>query len=326
MTASSQLASAKPCEQPLVDMGRQEGRNPAVVAACLALAALSCHTGVSAANGAFTLRYFGVRGLGEPIRLMLAEMGKPFSEVRYRGAPFTDWSTAKEEGLASGRLPFGQVPSLTDNEAGVDLVQSRAIMKYLHATHNSKSAAPAPAPTPPAQQAGLDMLEGAFEDLRGKWTSRFRGTGKAQDVLRDDVLPLYVTEDLLPLLSQIERVQEKLVSLSYMKQHEEDGHKATPLMAGHGGDTPAVADFVAFDVLDINMRLDPSCMDRFPHLKAFLKYFVNRPGIAPYLAGHPNKAGLTRIARYGGVDTDDRPPLGDRWLDGYLTRTANWEL
>ena len=66
------------------------------------------------------LRYFAGRGRAEAIRMLLEETQTPFSEVRYTK---DTWAKAKEEGLANGTFPFGQVPSLTTHD-GKDLVQT----------------------------------------------------------------------------------------------------------------------------------------------------------------------------------------------------------
>jgi|EP01043_Picozoa_sp_COSAG02_P040934 glutathione S-transferase len=99
-----------------------------------------------------TLRYFDIRGLAEPIRLTLAALGLDYEEVKYQRCPTNslgakecpqgviDWDVAKQEGIDSGLLPFGQVPSLTykDQESGktFEMAQSHAILRFLAKKHS----------------------------------------------------------------------------------------------------------------------------------------------------------------------------------------------
>ena len=86
------------------------------------------------AQAGVTLRYFDIRGLAEPIRLVLSHLDIDFEEVKYdRCAPdcapgLTDWTTEKKIGTASGLFPFSQVPSLTYGDT--NLVQSEAILRF----------------------------------------------------------------------------------------------------------------------------------------------------------------------------------------------------
>jgi len=71
-------------------------------------------------NGPLRLTYFGFRGLGEPIRLMLEDLGLPYEDHRVSDA---EWADLKP------KLPFRQMPRLEDGD--VTLVQSQAILRYL---------------------------------------------------------------------------------------------------------------------------------------------------------------------------------------------------
>lgn len=125
------------------------------IALLLAVLASTCCTSAQLFSGgqpSITLRYFDIRGLAEPIRLTLAALGLEYEELKYERCPansvgeaecrpgVTDWNTAKQEGIASGLLPFGQVPSLTyvDQQSGktFEMVQSQAILRFLARKHN----------------------------------------------------------------------------------------------------------------------------------------------------------------------------------------------
>ena len=67
-----------------------------------------------------TLTYFTFRGLGEPIRLMLEDLGVPYEDKRVGGA---EWDALKPH------MQFRQVPRL--QEEARTLFQCQAILRYL---------------------------------------------------------------------------------------------------------------------------------------------------------------------------------------------------
>jgi len=67
-----------------------------------------------------TLTYFTFRGLGEPIRLMLEDLGVPYEDKRVGGA---EWEALKPH------MQFRQVPRLQDGAR--TLFQCQAILRYL---------------------------------------------------------------------------------------------------------------------------------------------------------------------------------------------------
>jgi len=66
------------------------------------------------------LTYFTFRGLGEPIRLMLEDLGVPYEDKRVGGA---EWDALKPH------MQFRQVPRLQDGPR--TLFQCQAILRYL---------------------------------------------------------------------------------------------------------------------------------------------------------------------------------------------------
>jgi glutathione S-transferase len=87
----------------------------------------------------FTLGYWGIRGLGQPIRAMLACAGVPFSEIRLgvlqdgtlmdKDAEEEDWATVR----STLESPFPNLPFLIHTSAGtsITLTQSNTILRYL---------------------------------------------------------------------------------------------------------------------------------------------------------------------------------------------------
>lgn len=118
----------------------------------------------------FHLRYFHIRGLGEPIRLLLHAAQVPFTETRFGACEvvdgvekcpegISDWQSFKKKHSGTDLLPFSQVPSLTvqqDDGAEMHLVQSLAIQRFL-----GKKLGLAPASTLEAE-ARADMIVGGM--------------------------------------------------------------------------------------------------------------------------------------------------------------------
>lgn len=69
------------------------------------------------------LHYFHGRGIGEPIRLLLAVGGIKFDDIRYGLEEFAEMHELK------ARLPFGQIPALEVD--GVFLAQTDSLMRFV---------------------------------------------------------------------------------------------------------------------------------------------------------------------------------------------------
>lgn len=90
-------------------------------------------------NADITLGYWGIRGLGQPIRFMLIAAGVPFSEIRLgvlqdgtllnENKEGDDWGSVR----STLDMPFPNLPYLIDARGGssIRLSQSNAILRYL---------------------------------------------------------------------------------------------------------------------------------------------------------------------------------------------------
>lgn len=90
-------------------------------------------------NAEITLGYWGIRGLGQPIRFLLVAADVPFSEVRlgvlqdgtilHENKEAKDWSSVRSK----LDMPFPNLPYLIDTSGAspVSLSQSNAILRYL---------------------------------------------------------------------------------------------------------------------------------------------------------------------------------------------------
>ena len=270
-----------------------------MAAALLSFALLAATTGARAGAGPapkITLRYFDSRGRAEPIRLTLAALGLTWDEVVYdrcgdRCPPgVEDWPSAKAQGIESGVLSFGQVPSMsyTDQITGqtFELVQSQAILRFLGRRHDF-------AGTCPSEEILVDVTMGGVDDMRAAYSKLVYN----QDILTDKSLMNTYVEEYLPLwLGHFERLL---------------------LRAGgefFGGSAFSIADTFAFDILDHNLRVAPRCLDSFPTLDKFHDDIGHKHGLWEYLQGGEYSQFPQRRERANGnsafFDTPTRPPRG----------------
>jgi glutathione S-transferase len=105
------------------------------------------------------LTYFGFRGLGEPIRLMLHDLGVAYDDHRVTDA---EWDLLKPQ------LPFRQMPRLEDGD--VTLVQSQAILRYLARKHGVEAETE-------AERIRADVGAEAARDLQQRLWDHFWSPG-----------------------------------------------------------------------------------------------------------------------------------------------------
>ncbi|NXH11998.1 GSTM2 transferase, partial [Bucco capensis] len=105
-----------------------------------------------------TLGYWDIRGLANPVRMLLEYTETPYQEKFYHlgPAPAYDWKewTSEKEKLG---LDFPNLPYLIDGSTR--LTQSNAILRYIARKHNMCGE------TEEEKQL-VDMLENHFMDLR----------------------------------------------------------------------------------------------------------------------------------------------------------------
>ena len=209
-----------------------------------------------------TLRYFDIRGLAEPIRLVLSHLDIDFEEVKYaRCAPncapgLTDWTAEKKTGTASGLFPFSQVPSLSYGDT--NLVQSEAILRFLSRKHDLLGDGSE------TEQQRIDVFVGGIKDMRSKYGKMAYN----KDVLGNPQLIRDYIDTQRTWLPFFERL---------LSQSAKDG----PYVAGKH---LTFADFLAFDMVDTNLRVDGQCLDNLPKLKALAVKVSELEGVAKYLS------------------------------------------
>jgi glutathione S-transferase len=144
---------------------------------------------------------------------------------------------------------FGQIPMLKDGD--FELVQSNAILRYLARKHglygkNNEEA------------AMIDMINDQQEDMRVAYV---RMIYKEYETGKD---------------AYVKALPDALASLEKVLSRNNDGSGFLV------GDSISFVDYSVFDILDNHLVLVPSCLDKFPKLKAFHGRMAARPKIAAY--------------------------------------------
>jgi len=199
------------------------------------------------------LTYFDGRGLAEPARLLLADAGVEFTDVRLSG---DDFRTLKE----SGRLPYGQVPML---EIGnLKIAQSGAIYRYIAREYgyygsNSEEAA---------------LIDGILDCLATDVRPPMRIFTYSSDISDEKKAELKAkfTNETLP----------KWVGVFEKFLKENAGGKGFIV-----GKHLSIADVALFDFFTSNSKDYPNALDKAPLLKALFERIGARPRLALYLAG-----------------------------------------
>ncbi|KAF7253599.1 Glutathione S-transferase [Varanus komodoensis] len=186
-----------------------------------------------------TLGYWDIRGLANPIRLLLEYTGTSYEDKHYSGlgeAPDIDrsqWTNVKEK-LG---LDFPNLPYLIDGERKI--TQSNAILRYIARKHKMCG-------ENEDEMIRVDILENQVMDFR---------MGFARLCYSPDF------EKLKP--EYMEQLPGKLKQFSQFLGDKKwfVGKKIT------------YVDFLVYDVLDQQRIFEPKCLDQFRNLKDFLARF-----------------------------------------------------
>jgi glutathione S-transferase len=205
------------------------------------------------------VRYFDSRGRAESSRLLLSALEIKYDEVVYDRCGSTceegivDWPTAKKEGLASGSLPFGQVPSVTYH--GKHLVQSMAILRYI-CDMNER--------TPDVDvYYDIDAFVGAYNDLRSKYSK-------------------LVYDNTIHEAGSTKIDDYKKVASTWLGYMENFVGEESEWIGG--SEEWSFADVLCFEIVDMNVRLDPFLVKKIPTLMRIARRVAALPGVAAYLS------------------------------------------
>jgi len=204
-------------------------------------------------KGDWTLNYFDMRGRAEPIRIVFHDTKTPFRDETPQ-----NWAEMKAQGVKDFTIPFGQMPYL--RHGNFHLVESNAILRYLGRKLDRYGSSE-------EHRSLVDMFLDATESLRSKYADFiYSQQGK------EDAKPAYLT-----------RVTE---FLNYVENWLSRDGKQKYLV----GDDFTVADASFWELLDANMRLSATLVDKYPHIKAYYERVAGRPNIATYLNSPARRA------------------------------------
>ncbi|PRP77445.1 glutathione transferase [Planoprotostelium fungivorum] len=196
-----------------------------------------------------TLLYFPIRGRAENVRLILEAAG-----VEYEDAAPSDWPSLKPKLAEEGKLPFGQLPTLT--MGGKTYAQSHAIVNYLAKKHGL-------AGNDEEEQYRIDAAVFQCDDWR---------TGYAQLVYRSadyqGEKPAYLKE---------KAAHHANLMQNFLKASEDQGN--TFLIKGR----LTSGDLELWDILDLHVELDKNFLEPFPVLKSYYERVANVENIKKYL-------------------------------------------
>ncbi|XP_034508118.1 glutathione S-transferase Mu 4-like [Ambystoma mexicanum] len=187
---------------------------------------------------AMTLGYWDIRGMAQPIRLLLEYTGTEYEEKRYTCGPAPDYNKSgwlsEKENLG---LDFPNLPYLIDGP--LKLTQSNAILRYIARKHNLCGESE-------SEEVRVDMTENQAMDFR---------RGLAMIVYNPNYEALKGP--------YLEGLPEKLKQFSkFLGQRK-----------WFAGCKVTFVDFIMYEALDQHRMLEPTCLESFSNLENFLHEF-----------------------------------------------------
>ncbi|MEM7563449.1 MAG: glutathione S-transferase family protein [Pseudomonadota bacterium] len=215
-------------------------------------------------NAEITLGYWGIRGLGQPIRFMLVSAGVPFSEVRLgvlqdgtllnENKEGDDWTRVK----ATLQMPFPNLPYLIDasGEIPVQISQSNAILRYLARRFDFYGDSE-------RERIEIDVLQDEAYDFRNEIIDTAYTLGDSYTAVYEN----FVANTLPHYLQSFE---------SYLSSKADRFHFV--------GNRLSLVDFILYELMWQMTRMAPGSITETnrPHLNAYLTAFEAIPEIAAY--------------------------------------------
>ena len=216
-------------------------------------------------NAEITLGYWGIRGLGQPIRFLLVSADVPFSEVRlgvlqdgtilHENKEGEDWGSVRSK----LDMPFPNLPYLIDTSgpSPVSLSQSNAILRYLARRFDFYGDSE-------ADRIEIDILQEQAYDFRneiiGTAYTLGEGYSAAFEHFSNNTLPQY--------LDGFE---------NYLTSRDQGNYFV--------GSRLSLVDFVLYELFwQMTLMVPSSITDTSrPTLFAFIREFEKEPKIANYM-------------------------------------------
>ncbi|XP_068121640.1 glutathione S-transferase Mu 5-like [Hyperolius riggenbachi] len=194
------------------------------------------------------LGYWDIRGMAYPIRLLLEYTETPYEDKHYVTGEAPDYDKSQWLDVKDMLgLDFPNLPYLIDGD--VKLTQSNTILRYIARKHGLCGETE-------SEKNNVSLLENEAMDIR-------------MDLLRTVYSPQFETLKG----PYLEKLSGTLGKFSRFLGDREwfASNKIT------------FVDFVLYDTLDELKMLEPTCLQNFPNLQAFLDRFEAFPAIAAYL-------------------------------------------
>lgn len=195
------------------------------------------------------LGYWAIRGLAQPIRLLLSYVGQDFEDVLYKLGEGPEFS--REEWLSvkyTLGLDFPNLPYYIDED--VKLTQTNAILRYLARKHNLYGETE-------KEQAFIDLLLDEIIDLRQGFGRLCYGSDY------DDKKKETYVEQTKPKLAELEKfLGEKQFFI---------------------GDKVTLCDFHIYEILDVFKIFEPRLLADRPKLEEYHERFQELPAIKAYI-------------------------------------------
>jgi glutathione S-transferase len=204
-------------------------------------------------KGDFALYYFDIRGRAEAVRIVFHDTKTPFRDETPQ-----NWAEMKAQGIKDGTIPFGQMPYL--RHGNFHLVESNAILRYLGRKLDRYGSSE-------EHRSWVDMFLDATESLRSKYADFIYAQQGKEDAK----------------LAYLTRVTEHL---NYVENWLSRDGKQKYLV----GDDFTVADASFWELLDANLRLSATLLDKHLHVKAYHERVAGRPNVAAYLNSPARRA------------------------------------
>jgi len=194
-----------------------------------------------------TLAYWNIRGLAQPLRLILGYSKTEFEDKRYEqgDGPEMDrssWTSVKD----SFGLDFPNLPYYIDGD--IKITQSNAILRYLGRKFKLDGETE-------EEKRRVDLMENQAMDFRNGWV------GLCYNPKFDEMVDGYKTK-ISPMI--------KMFS-DYLGERK-----------FFAGDKLTMVDFVMYELLDQHKAYDASFVEPHQNLVDFLKRFEEIPEIAAF--------------------------------------------
>ncbi|MFP6716100.1 MAG: glutathione S-transferase family protein [Alphaproteobacteria bacterium] len=219
---------------------------------------------IEQAGAEFELGYWAIRGLGQPIRFLLAHAEVAFSEVRLGvnqdgsivADESHDWTTHKD----TLSVPFPNLPYLIDSSgpAEVQLTQSNAVMRYLARQFDYYG-------DTASDQICIDVLQDEAYDLRNSIVKTVYTLGAEYEAAFDEFTSTAVPR----YLDGFE---------SYLSNRGIHTHFV--------GTRISLVDFILYELIwQVSIMVPGSVTDTHrPSLQRFIEAFAKIPQITAYMA------------------------------------------